>query len=72
MIGEGVMALREGRFRPDIRKKFFYIESGDTLEWFAQRGSGGPLPGNIQGQVGRGSEQAGLVEDVPAHCRGLG
>jgi len=35
---------------------------------------GGPCPtsGNIQGQVGRGSEQPGLVEDVPAHCRGVG
>ena len=27
------------------------------------------MPGNIQGQVGRGSEQPGLVEDIPAHCR---
>jgi len=38
----------------------------------AQRGSGGPIPGNLQGQVGWGSEQPGLVEDVPAHCRGVG
>ena len=28
-----------------------------------------PIPGNIQGQVGWGSEQPDLVEDVPAHCR---
>jgi len=34
----------------------------------AQRGSGGPIPGNIQGQAGWRSEQPGLVEDVPAHC----
>ena len=29
---------------------------------------------NIQfaGQVGRGSEQPDPVEDVPAHCRGVG
>jgi len=39
---------------------------------FAQRSSGGPIPGNIQDQVGQGSGQPGLVEDVPAHCRGLG
>jgi len=38
----------------------------------AQRGSGGPIPGNNQGQVGWGSEQSDLVEDVPAHCRGVG
>ena len=30
------------------------------------------MPGNIQGQVGQGSEQPGLVEDVPAHCTGVG
>jgi len=26
------------------------------------------VPGNTQGQVGRGSEQPDLVEDVPAPC----
>jgi len=26
----------------------------------------------IQGQVGHGSEQPGLVEDVLAHCKGAG
>jgi len=31
-----------------------------------------PHPYKIQGQVGRGSEQPDLVEDVPAHCRGVG
>ena len=45
---------------------------GPTLEWVAQRGSGGPIAGNIQGQVGRGSEQPGVLQDVPAHCRGVG
>jgi len=34
--------------------------------------SGGPIPGNIQGQVGWGSEQPGVVEDLPAHCRRVG
>jgi len=32
----------------------------------------GPNPGNIQGQAGRGSEQSGLVGDIPAYCRGVG
>jgi len=63
--------LREGRVRLDIRKNFFY-EGGETLERVAQRGSEGPIPGNIQAQVGGGSEQPGLVEDVPAYCKGLG
>jgi len=64
--------LKEGTFRLDIRKKFFYHEGGETLEWVAQRGGRCPIPDNIQGQAGRGSEQPGLVEDVPAHCRGVG
>ena len=38
----------------------------------AQRGGRCPMAGNIQGQVRQGSEQLDLVEDVPAHCRGVG
>jgi len=49
----------------------FYGKGGETLEQVAQS-NGGPIPGNIQGQVGRGSEQPDLVENVPAHCRGVG
>jgi len=37
-----------------------------------QRGSGGPIPGNIQDQVGQGSEQPDLVSGVPARCGGIG
>jgi len=33
---------------------------------------GCPLPGSVQGQVGWGFEQPGLVEGVPAHGRGVG
>ena len=63
--------LREGRFRLGVRKNFFYNEGGETLEQVAQRGSGSPIPGNIQGQAGQDSVQPGLVEDVSAHCRGV-
>ena len=44
--------LRECGFRLDIRKKYYYGEGGETLERISQRGSGGPIPRNIQGQVG--------------------
>ena len=47
-------------------------EGGEGLEQIAQRGGGGPIPGNIQGQVGRGPEQPALLGDSPAHCRGVG
>ena len=53
------------------KEEIFYSEGGETLAQVAQRGSD-PIPGNIQGQVGQGSEQPDLVEDVPAHCRGAG
>jgi len=38
----------------------------------AQRGGRCPIPGNVQGQVGQGSEQSGLVGHVPAHCSRVG
>jgi len=44
----------------------------ETLAQVAQRGSRCPVHGNVQGQIGQGSERPGLVEDVPAHCRGVG
>jgi len=64
--------LKKGRFRLDIRKKSVYNESGETLERVAQRGGRCPNPGHIEGHVGRGSKQPGLVEDVPAYYRGVG
>jgi len=42
------------------------------LEQVAQRSCGCSLSESVQGQVGWSSEQPGLVEDVPAHGRGLG
>jgi len=33
---------------------------------------GGPIPGNIQGQVEWGSEQPRLVKDITAHYRWVG
>jgi len=53
-------------------KNILYNEGGETLERIAQRSSGGPIPGNIQDQVGQGSEQPDLVSGVPARCRGVG
>jgi len=43
--------LREGRFRLDRRKKFFTMRVVKTLAHIAQRGSGGSIPENVQGQV---------------------
>ena len=46
--------------------------SDETLAQVAQKGGQWPMLRNIQGEVERGSEQHGLVEDVPAYCRGIG
>ena len=48
-----------------------YGEGGEALEAVAQRSCGCSIPGRVQGQVGRGLEQPGLVEGVPAHGRGV-
>ena len=54
------------------KEEIFYTEGGETLARVAQRGCRCPIPGNIPGQIGRGSEHPDLVEDVPGHCRGVG
>jgi len=43
---------------------------GEALAQAAQRSCGCPLPGSVQGQVGWGFEQLGLVEGGPAHGGG--
>ena len=54
----------------------FYVvlhhEGGEALAQVAQRSCGCPLPGSAQGQAGWSSEHPGLVEDAPAHGRGVG
>jgi len=54
------------------KEEILYTEGGEAQAQVAQRGDRCPIPGNIPGQVGRGSEQPDPVEDVPAHCRGVG
>ena len=63
--------LRQGRFRLDCRRKFFYTEGSDVLEQVAQGGCGCPIPGGIQCQAGCGSGQPGLVVGDPARSRGV-
>jgi len=63
----GSFKLKEGRFGLDIGNKFFMMRVVRH-----QRSCGCHLPGSVQGQAGWSSEQPGLVEDVPAHGRGVG
>jgi len=52
-------------------EEIFYSEGGEALAQVAHRICGCPLPGSVQGQVGWGSDQPGLVEGVPSRGRGL-
>jgi len=54
------------------KEEIFCSEGGETLEQVEQRGSRGPIPRNIQAQVGWGSEQPDEVKDIPVHCRRIG
>jgi len=49
----------------------FHTEGGDALEQVAQGCCGCPIPGGIQGHVGCGSGQPGLVVGDPAHSGGV-
>ncbi|GAB0204204.1 hypothetical protein GRJ2_002886000 [Grus japonensis] len=63
------LKLKEGRFR--YLEEILHYEGDEPLEQVAQRGCGSPIPGSVQGQVGWGFGQPGLVEGVPAHGRGV-
>jgi len=58
--------LKEGRYK----KESLYSEGAEALAQAAQ--SCCSLPGRVQGQVGWGFKQPGLVEGIPDHGRGLG
>ena len=53
-------------------EEVLYYEGGGAPEQVAQRGSGCPLTGSVQGQVGWGFEQPGVVEGIPAHVKVFG
>ena len=57
-------------------EEVLYRESGEALAQAAQRCCGCPVPGGVQGQVGWGPGQSGLVLDMevgsPACGKGAG
>ena len=49
-----------------------HSEASHTDTSAQQPASGCPVPGNIPGEAGRGSEQPDRAVGVPVHCRGFG
>ncbi|XP_054077977.1 kynurenine formamidase isoform X1 [Rissa tridactyla] len=62
---------KESSHAQGCKEEILYAEGGEPLVQVAQRVGRCPIPGNIPGQVGRGSEQPDPVEVVPAYGRGL-
>ena len=65
-----------GKIQIGCQRDILYYESDKVLEQAAQTGCGCPIPGGVQGQVGWGPGQPGLVLDMqvggPACGRGVG
>ncbi|KAK4831240.1 hypothetical protein QYF61_016472, partial [Mycteria americana] len=59
VVGQGVMALNCKRIR--YKEEILDYEGGEALEQVTQRSCDCPIPGSVQGQVGWGFEQPGLV-----------
>jgi len=58
----------EDRYKEEI----LHSGGGEALAQVTQRSCGCPLPDRVQGQLGWGWEQPGLVEGVPARGKGVG
>ena len=61
--------LKEGRFRLEIRKKLFRMKVVKQWNRLSEEVVGAQ---SLETFKARGSQQPDLVENVPAHCRGLG
>lgn len=56
-----------------IQGRSIFLNEGDKTLKQVAHGSGRCLiSGNIHSQVGQRSEELDVVEDVSAHCRGVG
>lgn len=48
-------------------EEILHLKDDEALEQFAQRICRSPIPGCVQGKVGWGFEQPGLIEGVLVH-----
>lgn len=66
-----IFKLNEGRFKLDIRKKFFTMKVLRCLNGFPRGVVNASSAEVFKDRVGWDFEQCDLVEDVPAHGKGL-
>lgn len=70
-IWENGFKLKDDR-QVGYNEEVSYSESGEAQAHVAQRSGGCPLPEDIQGQNGWGSEYPHVAVGVPVHCSGVG
>ena len=56
MIGQGELVSNKKRDLIGYKEEGYYNQGSDAVAQVTQRGGGCPIPGDIQGQPGRGSE----------------
>lgn len=72
MIRNNYFKLKDGRFKHKGGiYSHLYSEGCEKLEQVGQRRCECPISGSVQGHIGRGFEQAALVEGVRPHGRGI-
>jgi len=57
------------KLKQGYKENILYNKDREVLAQVVQRGGVCPVPGDIQGQSGQGSEQPDWDVAVPAHCR---
>uniref|UniRef100_A0A8C3PL16 Clusterin N-terminal domain-containing protein n=1 Tax=Calidris pygmaea TaxID=425635 RepID=A0A8C3PL16_9CHAR len=67
--GEG-LDMERGEMELRCGEELVWWEGGESLAQVAPRSCGCPIPGGVEGQVGGGLEQPGVVGGVPAQGRG--
>uniref|UniRef100_A0A8C3JNR1 Clusterin N-terminal domain-containing protein n=1 Tax=Calidris pygmaea TaxID=425635 RepID=A0A8C3JNR1_9CHAR len=66
----GGLDMERGEMELRCGEELVWWEGGESLAQVAPRSCGCPIPGGVEGQVGGGLEQPGVVGGVPAQGRG--